>query len=252
MSDHIEFQLDAELLELESQLASLVPSSITAETTMRMEDAMHNALEQKHDEELQDLETHLGQLAPAGISSDMVTRMAEAMDRWHEYVPLEEKLVPFGDREESTSEKSKGFTHGRKSSGYGMFAAAAAVALLGAAAALIMPHMNEPSAGGTVADTGISTDQPSVPPRAVVMDSRNLHSVDVTNAPRDAWVEPGSLSHNITNTVDAGVMITRDNVPHRSIRIEYVDRIKVIDEEGREIEINRPGVQYMLIPVKTN
>jgi len=247
MSDNIQFQLDAELLELESQLAALVPCTMSAETTLRMEDAMHNALEEKHDEELQDLESHLGQLAPAGISSDMVTRMAQAMDRWHEYVPLEEKLVPFGDRDESASEKIKEFSPSRKSSGYGMFAAAAAVALLGAAAALVIPHINKPTAGGTVADSGTSIDIPSAP-----LDSRNLHSVDVSNAPREAWLEPGSLSHKITNTVDVGVMVTRDNVLHRNIRIEYVDRIKVIDEEGREIEINRPGVQYMLIPVKTN
>ncbi|MBK1853920.1 hypothetical protein JO972_03035 [Verrucomicrobiaceae bacterium 5K15] len=254
MSDHIESILDAELLELEAQLAALVPCSLSVETTLRVEDAMHAAIEEKHDEELQSLESHLGQLAPAGMSADLVTRMAEAMDRWHEYVPLEEKLVPFGDHDEPLSEPAAEtiVPMRRKSSSYGMYAAAAAVALLGAAAALVMPHMNQPAANAVIADAGSAADLAPTPKASPVIDSGNLHSVDVSTAPREAWVEPGSLSHDITNTIDAGVMITRDNVPHRSIRIEYVDRVKLIDEDGREIQIDRPGVQYMLIPVKTN
>ncbi|WP_435894459.1 hypothetical protein [Oceaniferula spumae] len=249
----MEYHLDAELLELESQLAALVPSAVPSEMFVAMQQTLGDAVESEssaHDAELEDLETHLGQLAPAGLSVDMISRMAIAMDRWHEYVPVEEKVVPFGTQDSAPVNKL-GEKKAKRSSAYGMYAAAAAVALLGAVTALVMPHLDSaaPASAGTVADSG---NEKIFTPANTQPDSRSVHAVDVSNAPRDAWMVPNSLSHMVTNTSDTGVLITRDNVPHRSIRIDYVDRLKVLDEDGREIEINRPGVQYVLIPVQTN
>lgn len=245
MSD--DYQLDQELLDLEARLAALVPRALPAEVVARVDAAVdHPVVEaalEMHDAELADLETHLGQLSPSGMSGDVLSRMVQAMDRWHEHVPVEEKVVPFGAPNELAPAAAG------KARGYKMYAAAAAVALLGAAAALVTSRPGPPSDAG-VADAG-SPQGPAGSPAAAPAFS-SAHAVDVQSAPRDAWLVPGSLSHKVTNTTDAGILMTRDNVPHRSIRIDYVDRIKVLDEDGREIEVARPGVQYVLIPVRTN
>ena len=122
-----------------------------------------------------------------------------------------------------------------------MIAAAAAVAMLGAVTALVLPRFMNDSGANT--PPVISTHIPDV-------DSDNTVMVDA--APRDAWLLPDSLSHKVTNTSDHGVVMTSDNTPHRVIRVDYVDRIMMQDDEGREIEIKRPGIDYMLLPVETN
>ena len=47
------------------------------------------------DEELREIEDQLDQLAPAAMPDDMLARMEQAMEKWHEHVPVEEKIVPF-------------------------------------------------------------------------------------------------------------------------------------------------------------
>jgi len=232
-----ENELSPELLELEKQLGRLVPSSMSQDLLGRMEQSMHGTAKESRldSDDLDDLEIHLGQMAPATMPEDILGRMVRAMDSWHEHVPVEEKVVPFG---ESGGEREEA-TPSRKRYGSGMLAAAAAVAMLGAVTALVMPRlMNESDVGGVVA----TVEDTIVPDRQITAFSE----------PRDAWIVPDSLSHKVTNTSDRGVVVSRDNTPHRCIRVEYVDRIKVQDEEGREIEIERPGVDIMLLPVETN
>lgn len=245
----MEYPLDDTLLELESQLSALVPCAPSSTFTERVDAEVNHSLIDAsidvHDAELKDLEAHLGLLAPAGMSGDVLTRMTEAMDRWHEHVPVEEKIVPIG---ENVAQELKEQASSSKPANVSMFSAAAAVALLGAAAALVMPHFNNSSSMAT-SGSGAASNSQGAP---AIFSGASSNAVDVSNVPSDTWVVPDSLSHNVTQTSDAGILMTRDNVPHRSIRIDYIDRIKVLDEDGREIEINRPGVQYMLIPVQTN
>ena len=237
MSFTTENELSPELLELEKQLRSIVPSSMSQDLLDRMEYSMHGTAKESRSDssDLDDLETHLGQMAPASMPDDILGRMVRAMDRWHEHVPVEEKVVPFGE----SGDESEEATPSRKRYGGGMISAAAAVAMLGAVTALVMPRVMNTSDFGssdaTVEETAVQD-----------------HQIPVFAEPRDAWIIPDSLSHKVTNTSDRGVVMSRDNTPHRCIRVEYVDRIKVQDEEGREIEIERSGVDIMLLPVETN
>lgn len=250
MSHSMECNLDGELRSLEEQLAKLSPSAMPMDMLARMEQAMSRwsedegsryALEGENtDGELRQLEIHLEQMTPAEMSANVLARMESAMDRWHEFVPVEEKVVPFGDQQDEVSD--------HKRSRGGMFAAAAAMAVMGAATALILPQFNSSPEGNVVAE---NNPQPVVRPHAQPVLSP-VNTLDVSNAPREAWLVPGSLRHQVTSTTDQGVIMAGDNTPHRCIRVDYVDRIKVQDEEGREIEINRPGVDFMLIPVETN
>lgn len=230
MSATTDHDLSPELLALEQQLTALVPSAMSPELSDRMEQSMAGVFEHAVNGccDFDDLEIHLEQMAPATMPDDILGRMVRAMDRWHENVPIEEKVVPFGEAESA-----------RKARGGGMLAAAAAVAMLGAVTALVIPRFfdgNQPVVPNTTA--------------AIPVNEANLLTVGSIE-PRDAWLVPDSLSHNVTNTVDHGVVMSRDNTPHRCIRVEYVDRLKVQDDEGREIEIERPGVDYVLLPVET-
>lgn len=250
MPDNMDYQLDHDLLELEAQLALLVPCAVPAElaasVSAELDHALVDATVDLTDAELKELEAHLELLSPTGLSTDVLMRMTEAMDRWHEHVPVEEKLVQFEQAEAVPAQVER--THAATKSGFNIYAAAAAVALLGAAAAIVMPKLNQNTNSGIA--SGHATSQPSSD-----IDSTTTPAVgatDVFSDTNDAWLVPDSLSHNVTHTSDAGVLMSRDNVPHRRIRIDYVDRVIVLDKDGREIEINRPGVQYMLIPVQTN
>ena len=46
------------------------------------------------DAELNKLEEELKKLSPLGMPDDMISRLDSAMARWHEHVPVEEKIVP--------------------------------------------------------------------------------------------------------------------------------------------------------------
>jgi len=236
-----ENELSPELRELEQQLESLVPSSMSQDLFGRMEESMQGVVKdsQLGSDGFNDLEIHLGQMAPATMPDDILGRMVRAMDTWHEHVPVEEKVVPFGESGGESGVGNEEDASSRKRYGGGMLAAAAAVAMLGAVTALVMPRfMNVSGVSSSVA----TVEEPTAPERQITAFSE----------PRDAWIVPDSLSHKVTNTSDRGVVMSRDNTPHRCIRVEYVDRIKVQDEEGREIEIERPGVDIVLLPVEIN
>ncbi len=248
MSDNMDYQLDQELLELEAQLASLVPTALPAEVTdavsTQIDQSLIDAAMEVHDAELKDLEAHLELLAPAGISSDVLSRMSEAMDRWHEHVPVEEKVVSFDSSEPVLETSNNGDT--TRKSGLNIYAAAAAVALLGAAAALVFPGWSQ--------STNTQLVSAEEPPRELIATTPvpAIGDVDVVADNQYSWPVPDSLSHKVLNAQDAGVVMSRDNIPHRNIRIDYIDRVKVLDQNGRVIELNRPGVRYILLPVKTN
>lgn len=230
MSVNTEYMLTSELRELESQLSKLVPAAMPAELIGRMGQSMEHHYdfyaEALDDADLEELEQELSKMADITMPDEMITRMASAMDRWHEELPMEEKLVPFGvDAEEQVAASS--------SSRKGMWSAAAAVALLGSLSAFFVPDFNNEQTA-QVSD--------------VIVNSANTLSV---SAPRDAWVVPDSFSYKVINTTQKGIVMS-DNKPHRCIYIEYLDTVKVMDDHGYEIEVERPGVEIMLLPVVTN
>ncbi len=234
MTDLTDYALTDELCELEHQLASYEPCEISVKFMARLERSVQSAsaLHESEEAELWELEEYLEQISPASMSVNILERMTLAMDRWHEHVPEEEKVVPFNKRENTTPTI-------RKRTGGGMFAAAAAVALLGALSALVMPRFLETSPSGQVADQADA-------------DSAKDLSTRPTGDSSALWVSPDSLSHKVTYTTDQGTVMTRDNKPHRCIRVDYVDRVVLHDKHGREVIIKRPRVKYMLVPMETN
>ena len=225
-----EHELTAELRQLEGELSAMTPVAMSTALVDRMSQSIDDALllQDVDDSGFEELEDQLAQLGGATMSEEMITRMANAMDRWHEELPVEEKLVPFDADEKAIERVAK------KTSRKPMWAAAAAVALLGILSALVIPEASNQGFAG-------SNFIGAVQPAAVK-----------TSAPRNVWVVPDSLTHRVTNTTESGIVMSENDTLHRHIRIEYLDTIKVLDDQGREIEIERPGVEVVLLPVVTD
>jgi hypothetical protein len=241
MLSNQEHSLDDELRAIELQLSDLTPCKLSSDVLLRMEQALGQWCE--HDErsdvragrplnesDTNELEVHLSQISPAALPEDMLTRMSRAMDSWHQYVPVEEKVVPFGDTRMSSSSRFGG----------NMWTAAAAVAVLGAVTALVMPRFSSPQGSAVVAQKVLPSSSSM---NSVVAKSSRMNGATLTS---------NFLSHKVTNTSDNGVVFSNDNTPHRCIRVDYIERIKGEDASGRQVEINTPGVDFLLIPVETN
>lgn len=225
---------DTELLSIEEQLSQLNPDILSSEMLDRMELVMGSAAALSAGDDLMALEARLEQMSPAAVPGDMLTRMCDAMDQWHEHPATQENVVSFIPAQKTAPRFLSG----------GMLAAAAAVAVLGAVAALVLPHISSPQSS-TMADAG--PDSQSFTESA--FSTPDIASSEIT---QNATFTSDALSHKVTSTRDRGVIFSEDNTPLRCIRIDYVDQIKITDKEGREIDIKTPGVDFMLIPVETN
>ena len=166
------------------------------------------------DADLRKFEEELERLSPAAMPDGMIARMAAAMDGWAD-AEEEEKVVPF----------PRGQAEGRGSSRNGFWAAAAAVALLGALAAFFVP----PNGGSKLAgNSGVATPYLA------------------------ASFAPVGAERNIVNASDEGFVVMRDAVPHRAVRVEYMDRIELRNDQGERVEVEAPRVRIVLIPVRVD
>jgi len=264
MSASLKHNLDDELQAIEIQLAQLTPRAMSGDMLVRMEQLMGqwgepeigvgpeslDSAQPVAGGDLTDLEVHLDGLSPALMSDELLTRMSEAMDRWQEQDTAAEKVVPF---QKANHQPTRHFFS------RGMLSAAAAVAVMGAVTALVMPRMSnspdgETLAAGGAAPTQLSEGFDNSAFGGHAASNRVLSGTKLSNpavAPAN-WVKSAPVSHKVTSTRDSGVIYSADNTPHRCIRIDYIDKIKVRNNEGCEIEIKKPGVNYMLIPVETN
>lgn len=110
---------------------------------------------------------------------------------------------------------------------YRPYAAAAAIALFGAAIALFAPiggHSPQP-----LADTEVET-------RIIPLDEARKFV-------------PASYARGLCEARDEGV-VWRDNTPHRVLRIVYLDMMTLTSESGEKMEVEQPCVEYIVVPEK--
>jgi len=164
--------------------------------------------------ELKKFEEELKRMSPVGMPDRMIARMEAAMESWQS---ADRNVVPFSGRNAA-----------RKANRTGRFwAAAAAVAILGAVAALLVP--NGESSGGKMAG--------------------------VVEAPNyaEASFAPMRADRNIINAADEGFVMSNDAQPFRAVRLESVDRIEFRNKAGEKLRIEAPPqVRILLIPVRTD
>ena len=179
------------------------------------------------DNDLKEIESQLEKLSPTGMPSDMVARMAEAMDRWQESVPVEEKIVPF----QSVAEKSE-----VKSSRFNIWASAAAVALMGAVGSVVMMD-----AGMEVSNGIVSVDTDSVG------DDSNLAAGDDKNV---ISVSNGSFDSQIVEKPSQKIVYDADGRPQRLVRVEFIDRVTMDGSNGEKLTVEKPSVEYYMVPLE--
>jgi len=238
--------MDPEYKRLEKALEELSVNKMPEDMLQRMDDAMTNCylvttaetqdFHAEQDSELENLEKVLNGLSAQPLPSDMLQRLDTAMSNWQsaESTEIEEdKIVPF-----TNSQKEKESWWSKR-----MVSSAAAVALLGGVTAIIGMQ------GGS--------NSPQAQPVAT-MASPSLVPVPATNTPlvglsNSRVVTPSaSASRNIKNAIDQGIVYSKDNKPHRCMKVEYFEEFNLRNEKGQQIILEKPAFEYLLVPLPQN
>ena len=202
---------------LEAELRELHAAALDEALLSRLEAAAEGTWTQLSQEEIR-FEAFLRGIQPAGLTPDFLAELETVV---HEVpFPVNEKIVLFPKASTTVH------TRGKRP----MWAAAAAVALIGAASALLVPSGKAPA---TVA----RQSAPASPP--------------VTQAAGGNLV-PATFDRGLSEVHDEGVVWKSNNQPHSLVRVVYKDKITVKAKDGRTYQVEQPRVEYLLVPAKTN
>ncbi len=198
---------------LEAELSKFNASMPDDALLARLEAALDGTLDQLTPGEIR-FEDYLRGNSPAGLAPDLLADLEKITCGLP--FPKDAKIVLFPSTSIQPEVRRK----------RPMWAAAAAVALVGAASALLMP---------TGKPTASLVEKKSTPP---------LHSSDP--------LVPASFDRGVTEVSNQGVVWKSGNQPHSVIRVAYQERITLKDTSGRTFQYEQPRVKYMLIPEKTD
>jgi hypothetical protein len=200
---------------LEAELLKLRPAGSHDQLIDRLEACALGDWSEPLDDELE-LEAKLRANSPASLDPALMTSL-EAICTAIPF-PKEKNIVGF-PKSKSRTPKSK----------RGQLAAAAAIALLGAASALLIPMKgNNPAAA--------ASNTPS---------SQAIQ-------PSNAILTPASFKRGLTAASDEGVVWQSNQRPQRVLKFTYQDCATLRDDKGRTYEVEQPRVEYVLVPAKTD
>lgn len=201
--------------QLEAKLLKLRPTGPHSQLIDRLEACAHGDWSEPLEGELE-LEENLRANAPTRLDPALMASL-EAICTAIPF-PKEKNIVGFP--------KSKSRPPASKRS---QFAAAAAIALLGAATALFIPIKgNNPSAAAS-----------SSPSSQAIQ-------------PSNAILTPASFKRGLTAASDEGVVWQSNHRPQRVLKFIYQDCATLRDDKGRTYEVEQPRVEYVLVPAKTD
>jgi len=216
--------MDANFTEIEEELKRMVPANLPDDMVSRCTDAMDGVrakdstiIHSNFEGDLAALEESLREFVPCGMPADMISRLDAAMSRWHEKVPVEEKVVPMVAEAESRPRRS----------GLPGLRSVAAVALVGVGAAWL-----------TTADPA---ESPSVARRIPIADAANTAPVVFT---------PGDARASVVSTNDHGVIWTEGGLPVRCLEVEVRNEVFFTNRRGEKLIIAQPKREVMFTPVK--
>jgi hypothetical protein len=206
---------------LEAALRDLQATVLDDELLQRLEAAADGTLTQLSREEVR-FEEFLRQTSPAKLEPDFMASLEAIV---HE-VPfaVNEKIVLFPKGNQAPAARAK----------RPMWAAAAAVALVGGLTALMIPT------GRTT--QGIASQAPVTP----------SVSAPAVNTAAEGNFVPASFNRGVSEVHDEGVVWKSNSQPHSVVRVVYKDLITAKDKDGRTVQIEQPRVEYMLVPAKAD
>ena len=205
---------------LEAQLRELQATALDDALLLRLEAAAEGTLTQLGHEEIR-FEAFLRESPPARLSPDFLMQLETVVHGVP--FPVNEKIVMFPKVNTATH------THRQRP----MWGAAAAVALIGAASALLIP-------AGKTPEKFVSQNAPALPVSPPVIRAANSNLV------------PASFNRGVSEVHDEGVVWKSNTQPHSLIRVVYKDKITLKDREGRTFQVEQPRIEYMLVPAKSN
>jgi hypothetical protein len=204
---------------LEDELRQLQAVPLDEALLARLEASADGTWTELNHEEIR-FENLLRRTSPAKLPLDFLADLESITAGVH--FPVDEKVILFPNGNASPQKRRH----------RPMWAAAAAVALIGAATALLVPTAESqktvPQAGNGI---GIS------PPVAT---GAGNHFV------------PATFNRGLSEVHDEGVVWKSNNEPHRVVRVVYTDHVTLKDSSGRTMEVEQPRVKYMLVPDKTD
>ena len=203
--------MNDELQDLESSLSALRPLRTDDALLDRLESAADGTLTELSASELR-FESMLSGHRPAALSADFFASLEKVVASTP--FPVGEKIVMF----------TKGNVAPKNIRRFRPYAAAAAVALMGAVTALMMPMGTTPGTktGGQIASNPV--------PKKL-----------------SGGFVPAGYGNKLQTASDEGV-IWKDNRPHRMVRVVYNERASFINAEGKRVEVEQPRVEYILVP----
>lgn len=213
---------------IENELRKITPVGLSGALLDRFSDAMEEAaaevreeqnkvVEARLDDELSSLESSLRRLVPHGMPENMISRLDEAMSRWHEKVPLNEKIVPL-----------KSLNKTRKRSVRPGWGAVAAMVVTGAGAALLTSEKADPARAATQ--------------RLPVRTESNTAPVVFT---------PGDARASVVSANDRGILWTEDGRPVRCVEVELQNEVHFKNPLGEKLVFAEPKKREVILkPVK--
>jgi hypothetical protein len=171
--------------------------------------------------ELQPGESQLQQqlltLAPAKLPPALLASLESTLQR----VPFhaDNKIVRFQNPQADTQKIRRTW-----------WSAAAAVALSGALAALMMPTRHAPA---NIAQTSA---KPTI----------------TQPAPATGNLVPAGFKRGVSEARDEGFIWPSNDQAHRVLKIVYKDHVTLKDADGKTYQVEQPRVEYILVPAKTD
>lgn len=203
--------MNDETRDLESELAAMRPASLDAALMERLENAIEGRARHLAPAE-RAFEEELRRVEPAALGEARHAALASVLERIP--FPGGSKVVPFPNAPSARPKPSRA----RRS-----WAAAAAVALAGGLTAIFMG----PSSG----------DAPEV-----------AEAVRPTRAVDAAAFSPAGFESDVSDTRDLGRMWNGGPRAMRVVQVVYTDKVTFLNAEGEEVTIERPRVEYVMMP----
>jgi len=205
--------MNTEFQELENRLTAMRPATPQDDLLSRLEDAMEDRLALPVVEDAR-FEAMVRGARPVKVPAELMASLESIVSATP--FPLDDNIVLF----------TKGSASPRFKRRFRPIAAAAAVACLGAAAALFMPA--SPRDGSVVENSGSAQIKHSISTPGYV---------------------PASFGRNVEDASDEGIVL-KDGKPHRVMKIVYKEQSSFINAEGKKVEVEQPRVEYILVPEK--
>jgi hypothetical protein len=213
-------------ITLENELKKLVPIPLQDSLLDQLDDAMSDAANEISlssekiivaalDTDLSDLEEGLRRLVPYGVPENLISRLDDAMSRWHEEVPVDEKIV----------EINRGVKRGKSS--FAGIRSVAAVAILGAVVAIF--------------SSNIFYEPDRVAER--IPDLTNGLTTPVVFIPKNARA-------SVVSAKDHGVVWTKGGQPLRCLEVHVNNKLQFVNERGEKLIIEQPKREVTFTPVK--